>query len=136
MSKFMDEVKEVVHKAEDALLHHDKEEQTMSGKTVYLNHIVAELGVTEDYPVWEVTREVLAHLEKEDLRDKFRVHLSESKSLAKAYLNRVFDFRKHYAKKEDGEVFFYSKTVAYPTATIVSDLEYRLAYDHDGDDNE
>ena len=135
MSKFMDEVKEVVHKVEDTLLHHDEEEQTVSNKkTVYMNFVNEKLGVTEDYPIWKVTKEVLGHLEAEDLRSEFVGLFNDSKALAKAFLNRVFDFRKHYAKKEDGLVYFYDKTVAYPTATLVNDMEYALQVDHDGDE--
>ena len=84
----------------------------------------------EDIPVCEVTSQIIKILyedqENKVLYNKLEYHLGESKSAAKAFLNRVFEFRRHYCKKEDGVVYFYSKKVSYPPANLVNDLEYEL----------
>lgn len=128
------EVEEVVHKAEEVLHPHKEEEVNdidgISDKyVIYLNREVESDvtgGHTEDKPVYQVTGAVIDYLDQEDELSKFKAFLENSKADAKAYLNRVFTFKKRYTKKEDGLVFFYSKDVSYPPSNLISDLEYEL----------
>ena len=125
-------VAEVVEEVE-TVFHADNEEQIMKGKPeVYLNQIISnEIDeFVEDIPVCDITEMILAYLKRDedDIREYNMLvnHLKTSKAAAKAFLNRVFDFRRNYKRKEDGEVFFYNKKVGYPPANLVADLEYEL----------
>ena len=128
------EVEEVVHKVEEVLNvgADDKPvdpDEDLEKLTIYLNQQVdsREVGpYVEDYPVWRVTEVVIDHLNETDQMDDFKGYLTGSKADGKAYLNRAFDFRRHYTKKEEGAVYFYSKAVAYPPANLINDLEYDL----------
>ena len=130
----LEKVEEAVHRVDEALHHKHKEEANdIDGVdhkyVIYLNrevHSPVTGGHTEDKPVYQVTGAVIDYLEREDLITNFKDELIESKAAAKAYLNREFTFRKYYVKREDGVANFYEKNTSYPSANLISDLEYEL----------
>ena len=134
VTEVVEDVNQLVHVNQD-----NNKEQVMPAKhEIYLNTMVTDVPdeidpYTEDVAVCEITQEVLEYLgrDEDDIRQysEFVKNLNQSKAAGKAYLNRVFDFRKWYRKKiDDGIVQFYSKKVAYPPANLVADLEYQVGY--------
>ena len=105
----------------------------MPGKPeIYLNTIVSnEIDqFVEDIPVCDISEMIIAYFDRDEddktQQQAFVYQLQQSKAAGKAFLNRVFEFRRYYKRKEEGEVFFYSKKVGYPPANLVADLEYEL----------
>ncbi len=124
----VDDVEQLVHVNQT-----DNEDQIMQTKPeVYLNQVVDnEIDqFVEDIPVCDISEMILAYLDRDEddktEQQTFVYQLQKSKAAGKAFLNRVFEFRRYYKRKEEGEVFFYSKKVGYPPANLVADLEYEL----------
>ena len=134
MSNVLNKIEEVVHRAEDLIHHKDEVENDVDGVddryVIYLNkQVESEVtgGHVEDRPVYQIAGAVIDYLNLNDVRDRFEALLEDSKADTKAYLIRAFDFRKFYVKKVDGESEFYSRSLAYPPANLVNDIQYALS---------
>lgn len=95
---------------------------------VYLNHLDEDREVIEPIPLHEVSEMLLDYLDKNGHLAELEHIYDESKAMARAkgFLNRLFVFKKLYARKRDGEVDYYSKSLAYPPADVVNDLFFAL----------
>ena len=96
----------------------------MSPPPIILNRVDAKRKVVEDIPLYEISALILNQLEKSDLLNELEnIYDKENPMVnAKGFLNRTFEFRKHYSRKFDGETVYYSKTLGYPPDNVVSDL--------------
>ena len=97
---------------------------------VYLNHLDEDREVIEPIPLHEVSEMLLDYLEKNGHLNELEHIYDESKAMArtKGFLNRLFVFKKLYSRKRDGEVDYYSKSLAYPPADVVNDLFFALEH--------
>ena len=131
VTEVVEDIEQLVHVNQS-----DNKEQIMPVKPeVYLNTIVTDVPdeidqFVEDNPVCDITEMILAYLDRdEDDKTQHQTlvyQLGQSKAAGKAFLNRVFEFRRYYKSKQEGVVSFYSKKVGYPPANLVADLEYEL----------
>ena len=95
---------------------------------VFLNYLDTDREVIEPKPLHEISEIVLRQLEEEDNLEEFSMIADETKAgaRAKGFLDRLFVFKKMYSRKKDGEVEYFSKSLAYPPADVVNDLFFAL----------
>ena len=99
----------------------------MEQPEVFLNYLDTERDVIEPKPLHEISDIVLEQLEGDDLAELEGIAAEpRAGARAKGFLSRLFTFKKLYSRKRDGEVEYFSKSLAYPPADVVNDLFFAL----------
>ena len=95
---------------------------------VYLNYLDEDREVIEPIALHEVSDMLLDYLEKNNHLDELERIYDDTKASArtKGFLNRLFVFKKLYSRKREGEIDYFSKSLAYPPADVVNDLFFAL----------
>ena len=100
----------------------------MEQPEIFLNYLDTDREVIEPKPLHEISDIVLGQLEEDDNLEELKEIANEPKAgaRAKGFLNRIFVFKKLYSRKKDGEVDYFSKSLAYPPADVVNDVFFAL----------
>ena len=100
----------------------------MEQPEIFLNYLDTDREVIEPKPLHEISDIVLGQLEKENNLEELSMIADEPKAgaRAKGFLSRLFTFKKLYSRKKDGEVEYFSKSLAYPPADVVNDVFFAL----------
>ena len=100
----------------------------MQQPEIFLNYLDTDREVIEPKPLHEISETILTELRDNDQLDELEEIADESKAgaRAKGFLSRLFTFKKLYSRKRDGEVEYFSKSLAYPPADVVNDVFFAM----------
>ena len=102
----------------------------MEQPEVFLNYLDTERDVIEPKPLHEISETIVDYLKENDELEELEEIAAEPRAAARAkgFLSRLFTFKKLYSRKRDGDVEYFSKSLAYPPADVVNDVFFALEH--------